>query len=104
MISILLMAFGIFLAGVYLITRPMVAKGVLCILIVFGCACSLFGVFALSDYVAVTQFNEVPRFRYMTVYDSRYSNQLLYKTLFFTAVRKNPGKENEEVYILEPVR
>lgn len=88
-------------AGIYLIIRPMVAKRGLRILTVLGCVCLLFGAFALSDYVAVTLFSQVPRFRYATSYDSRYPDQLVHKTIFFTAVQKNPGRENEKVFIVK---
>jgi len=49
----------------------------------------LFGAFTLSDYIAVTQFHQVPRFSYETVYDSRLPDQLVHKTLFFTVVQQN---------------
>lgn len=88
-------------AGIYLIIRPVVAKRGLRILTVLGCVCLLFGAFALSDYIAVKQFSQVPRFRYATSYDSRYPDQLVHKTIFFTAVQKNPGTENEKVFIVK---
>lgn len=66
---------------------------------VVGCMFLLFILFTLSDYVAVTQFNQVPRFRYETSYDSRKPNQWKYKTLFFTAIQTNPGTRNEKVEI-----
>ncbi len=87
--------------GIYLLIRPVVVKRGLRILIVIGCACLLFGTFTLSDYIAVTQFNQVPRFCYEMSYDSRNSDQLVYKTIFFTAVQKNPGTEEEQVFIIE---
>ncbi len=87
--------------GIYLLIRPVVAKCGLRILIVVGCACLLFGAFTLSDYIAVTQFNQVPRFSYMRRYDSRTPDQVVYKTIFFTAVQKNPGTEEEQVFIME---
>ena len=83
------------------------AKRALRILIVLGCIALLFGTFTLSDYVAVSQFNQVPRFSYMTIYDSRDPNKVVYKTIFYTAVQKNPGTENEQVFIVKwdaPVR
>ena len=86
-------------AGIYLMIRPMVAKRSFRILIVLGCMVLLFGAFTLSDYIAVTQFHQVPRFRYETSYDSRNPDQLVYKTIFFTAVRKNPGTKEEQVFI-----
>lgn len=87
--------------GIYLLIRPVVVKRGLRILIVIGCACLLFGTFTLSDYIAVTQFNQVPRFCYEMSYDSRNPDQLVYKTIFFTAVQKNPGTEEEQVFIIE---
>ncbi|MDD6460805.1 MAG: helix-turn-helix transcriptional regulator [Absicoccus porci] len=66
---------------------------------VVGCMFLLFILFTLSDYVAVTQFNQVPRFRYETSYDSRKPNQWKYKTLFFTAIQTNPGTRNEKIEI-----
>ncbi len=88
-------------AGIYLIIRPAVARRGIRILIVLGCVCLLFGAFSLSDYIAVTQFNQVPRFRYETSYDSQNPDQVVYKTIFFTAVQKNPGTEAEQVFIIE---
>ena len=85
--------------GIYLIMRPAVAKRGLRIMVVLGCVCLLFAVFTLSDYIAVTRFNQVPRFRHETSYDSRNPDQLVHKTIFFTAIQKNPGKENEQVFI-----
>ncbi len=86
-------------AGIYLIIRWAVAKRGLRILIVLGCICLLFAAFTLSDYIAVTRFAQVPRFRYETSYDSREPDQLVHKTIFFTVIQKNPGKENEQVFI-----
>ena len=88
-------------AGIYLIIRWAVAKRGLRILIVLGCICLLFAAFTLSDYIAVTRFAQVPRFRYETSYDSREPDQLVHKTIFFTAVQKNPGTENEKVFIVK---
>ena len=87
--------------GLYFIIKPLVAKRALRILIVLGCIALLFGTFTLSDYVAVSQFNQVPRFSYMTTYDSRNPNELVHKTIFYTAVQKNPGTEDEQVYIVK---
>ena len=87
--------------GLYFIIKPLVAKRASRILIVFGCIALLFGTFTLSDYVAVSQFNQVPRFSYMTTYDSRNPNELVHKTIFYTVVQKNPGTENEQVFIVE---
>ena len=87
--------------GLYLIIKPLVAKRALRILILLGCIALLFGTFTLSDYVAVSQFNQVPRFSYMITYDSRNPNELVHKTIFYTVVQKNPGTENEQVFIVK---
>ena len=89
----------ILIAGIYLIIRQLVAKRAVRLSLVFGCAVLLFGAFTLSDYIAVTQFHQVPRFSYETVYDSRLPDQLVHKTLFFTVVQQNPGTPQERVYI-----
>ena len=87
--------------GLYFLIKPLVIKRTSRILIVLGCIGLLFGTFTLSDYIAVTLFNQVPRFSYMTTYDSRNPDQLVHKTIFFTVVQKNPGTENEQVYIVK---
>ena len=87
--------------GLYFIIKPLVAKRALRILILLGCIALLFGTFTLSDYVAVSQFNQVPRFSYMIIYDSRNPNEVVHKTIFYTAVQKNPGTENEQVFIVK---
>ena len=88
-------------AGVSIAIRPLIASRRIRVLIVAGCVALLFGAFAASDYVAVRCFHQVPRFRYMTIYDSRNPDQRVHKTLFFTAIQENPGTENETVYILK---
>lgn len=87
--------------GIYLIIRPLVAKRSLRILTVIGCVLLLSGAFTVLDYIAVEHFHQVPRFRYETSYDSRNPDQLVHKTLLFTVIQKNPGTENEEVYIVK---
>jgi len=87
--------------GIYLMIRPAVTKRSLRILTVLGSIVLLFGAFTVSDYIAVTQFNQVPRFRYETGYDSRNPDQLVHKTIFFTVVQKNPGTKDEQVYIVK---
>ena len=89
----------ILIAGIYLIIRQLVAKRAVRLSLVFGCAVLLFGAFTLSDYIAVTQFHQVPRFSYETVYDSRLPDQLVHKTLFFPAIQQNPGTPQERIYI-----
>lgn len=86
--------------GTFIMIRPLVPKLSLRILTVIGCVLLLFGAFTVSDYIAVEHFHQVPRFRYTTSYDSNNPDQLVHKTLFFTVIQKNPGTENEEVYIV----
>ncbi|MBR2834360.1 MAG: helix-turn-helix transcriptional regulator [Coriobacteriales bacterium] len=90
----------ILLIGVYLMIKTVLRKRSLCILSIVGCAILLFGIFSVTDYVAVKHFNQVPRFRYVSVYDSNFPNQIVYETPFFTAVQKNPGTEYEQVEII----
>ena len=91
----------VMLAGLYLIIRPLVAKCATRIGIILAAALLLFGVFTLSDYLAVTQFNQVPRFRIATRYDTRVPDQLVYETLFFTAVQQNPGTPDARITIVK---
>ena len=91
----------ILVVGVYFIIRRLVAKRSLRLLTIVGCILVLFGAFTISDYIAVKHFHQVPRFRFVTSYDSRNPDQLVHKTLFFTVIQKYPGTEKEEVYIVE---
>ena len=91
----------ILLIGVYLSLRNLLIKRSWRVLTLVGCAVLLFGAFTVSDYIAVTQFNQVPRFRYETRYDSRNPDQLVHETLFFTVVQKKPGTKDEQVYIVK---
>ena len=79
----------ILIAGIYLIIRQLVAKRAVRLSLVFGCAVLLFGAFTLSDYIAVTQFHQVPRFSYETVYDSRLPDQLVHKN---PVLHRRPAK------------
>ena len=92
------------LVGIYLLCRLLTAKRSVRLGIVLGCAAVLFGTFTLSDYIAVTQFHEVPRFRIATRYDSNTPDQLVYETLFFTAVQYHVGtKEAYTAIVKEPL-
>ena len=90
----------VLLIGVTFSIREVLMKRSWRVLTLVGCAVLLFGAFTVSDYIAVTQFNQVPRFRYETSYDSRNPDQVVHKTLFFTVVQKNPGTNDEQVYIV----
>jgi len=87
-------------AGVFFIIRQLTVKRKVRVLTITGCIILLFAIFSVSDFIAVKYFQQVPRFAFGTRYDSRNPDQIEYKTLFFTAIQKNPGTENEEVYIL----
>ena len=91
----------ILLIGIYYSVRNVLTKRRWRVLTLIGCAVLLFGAFMISDYIAVTQFNQVPRFRYVTSYDSRNPDRLVHKTLFFTAVQENPGTKDEQVFIVK---
>ena len=89
------------LVGIYLLCRLLTAKRGVRLGIVLGCAAVLFGTFTLSDYIAVTQFHEVPRFRIATRYDSSAPDQLVYETLFFTAVQYHVGTKEAYTAIVK---
>lgn len=87
---------AILTAGIYFRTKSMLPKIGSRILIVVGCVIALFGIFTVSDYVAVSQFQQVPRFSYEKSYGE---NIVEHKTLFYTAIQKNPGTANESIEI-----
>lgn len=90
---------GMFLTvGVYF--RTVFAKKSSRLLCTLGCIVILFGVFTLTDYVTVTQFNQVPRFSYEKSYESSHEKRIVHKTLFFTVIQTDPDTENEKVEIV----
>lgn len=91
----------VFITGFYLIIKDVLLKRNFRILSIIGCIILLCGVFAVSDYLAVTRFNQVPRFSYKKIYSSENPEEMIYKTLFFTAVQKNVGTEYEQVEIIK---
>ena len=83
-------------AGIYFRLKPVLQKRSLRIVCIAGCAVVLFGIFTVSDYIAVSQFHQVPRFSY----EKSYGEDIVeHKTLFYTVIQKNPGTENENVEI-----
>lgn len=64
----------------------------------YSCVIVLFGIAAVSDYIAVSQFQQVPRFRYETSYGE---GIVEHKALFYTVIQKNPGTEEERVEIVK---
>ncbi len=88
----------ILITGIYLSIKTVLAKRLLRILSVVGCSLVLFGIFMVADYVAVSHFHEVPRFRYEVSYGG---GEIEYKTLFYTVIRKNPGTKEETIEIVK---
>ncbi len=89
----------ILVIGVYFITESVLIKRSLRLLSVVGCLVLLFVFFTILDYLAVTQFNQVPRFSYEKSYSSEKPDEIIHRTLFYTVVQKNPGTEYEQVKI-----
>lgn len=84
--------------GIYFRIKSVLVKRVSRILSVVGCVIALFGVFTVSDYIAVSQFQQVPRFSY----EKSYGEDIVeHKTLFYTVIQKNPGTENESIEIVK---
>lgn len=82
--------------GIYLRIKSVLLKKSSQILSVIGCVIVLFGIFTISDYIAVTEFHQVPRFSYAKSYGE---DVVEHKTLFYTVIQKNPGTENESLEI-----
>lgn len=88
-------------AGVYFAVKCTLTKRLSRTGTILGCVILLFGVFSVSDYIAVSAFNQVPRFRYESAWSSQAPDQIVYKTIFFTAVQKNRGTEKASVEIVK---
>ena len=87
------------LTGIWLLSKQWFVRKLPRILTAAGCALLLFGTFAVTDYLTVTKFHQVPRFTYLK--GGTDPDEIIYKTLFFTVVQKYPGTDREEVYILK---
>lgn len=84
--------------GIYFRIKFVLVKRVSRILSVVGWVIVLFGIFTISDYIAVTQFHQVPRFSY----DKSYGEDIVeHKTIFYTVIQKNPGTANESIEIVK---
>ena len=71
--------------GIYFRIKFVLVKRVSRILSVVGWVIVLFGIFTISDYIAVTQFHQVPRFSY----DKSYGEDIVeHKTIFHTVIQK----------------
>lgn len=88
----------LFTIGIYFRMQPVLVKSGARILSVVGCVIVLFGIFTASDYIAVSQFHQVPRFSYEKSYGD---NIVEHKTLFYTVIQKNPGTAEEHIEIAE---
>lgn len=87
---------AILTVGIYFRVKSVLVKRVSQILSVVGCVIVLFGIFTVLDYIAVSQFQQVPRFSY----EKSYGEDIVeHKTLFYTVIQKNPGTVNESVEI-----
>ena len=82
--------------GIYFRMKSVLVKRVSRILSVVGCVIVLFGIFTVSDYIAVSQFQQVPRFSYEKSYGE---DVVEHKTLFYTVIQKNPGTANESIEV-----
>ncbi|MDO4283148.1 MAG: helix-turn-helix transcriptional regulator [Clostridia bacterium] len=88
----------ILIIGLYFKMKSVVLKKSFRILSVVACILILFGIFSISDYIAVSQYHQVPRFSYEKIYSE---DQVEHKTLFYTVVQKNPGTEKERIEIVK---
>lgn len=87
---------SILTVGIYFRIKSVLVKRISRILSVVGCVIVLFGIFTVSDYIAVSQFQQVPRFSY----EKSYGEDIVeHKTLFYTVIQKNPGTSNESIKI-----
>ncbi|WP_455539104.1 helix-turn-helix domain-containing protein [Terrisporobacter sp.] len=88
--------------GVYLASKLIFAKRVSRLSCILGCIVVLFSFFLISDYVAVSQFNQVPRFCYEKIYSGDDKcDRVECKTLFYSVIWENPGTEYENVRIVK---
>ena len=86
-------------AGVYFRTKAEHARQNQRILGVAVCVIVLAGIFTVSDYVAVSQFQQVPRFSY----EKSYGEDIIeHKTLLYTVIQRNPGTAEESIEIINP--
>ena len=86
----------ILITGIYFTIKAAFAKRILRILSMAGCIIVLLGIFTILDYIAASQFHQVPRFSYEKSYGE---DVVEHKTLFYTVIQKDPGTENEKIEI-----
>ncbi len=88
----------ILVIGFYFKIKAFVLNKIFRILSVIGCILILFGIFTISDYIAVSQYHQVPKFSYEKISSE---GQVEHKTLFYIVIQKNPGTENEHIEIIK---
>ncbi len=87
---------AILTAGVYFGSKSVLVKRSARIWSAVGCIILLLGLFTVSDYIAVSQFHQVPRFSYEKVYGDHI---IEHKTLFYTVLQIDPGTADEQIEI-----
>ncbi len=87
--------------GVYLGSKSIFVKRISRLSSVIGCIIILFSLFLTIDYIAVLEFNQVPRFCYEKIYSGDYKcDKIEYKTLFYSVTQENPGEIDENISIV----
>lgn len=86
----------ILVIGFYLKIKLILLKKSFRILSVAICILILFGIFTISDYIAVSEYHQVPRFSYEKIYSE---DQVEHKTLFYTVIQKKLGTKDERIEI-----
>ncbi len=82
--------------GIYFGMKSALIKRSIRVWGVLACIAMLFGIFAVTDYIAVREFHQVPRFSYCKSYGE---DGVEHKTLFYTVIQEHPGTENEQIKI-----
>jgi len=82
--------------GFYFKIKSAMLKKNFRVLSVAVCILILLGIFTISDYIAVSQYHQVPRFSYEKIYSE---DQIEHKTLFYTVIQKKLGTKNESIEI-----
>lgn len=91
----------ILLVGIFLASKQLLSKLWLRFACVALCAVLLFGVFTLTDYVAVKYSHQVPRFCTRVTWCSAFPDDgILYRTPFFDVLRHHPDEKNEWMEVL----
>ena len=88
----------ILIIGIYFKIKFIVLKKSFRILSIIGSILTLFAIFTIADYIAVSQYYQVPRFSYEKIYSQ---DQVEHKTLFYTVIQKKLGNEKERIEIVK---